>query len=115
MEACSGAINKDLLNNFNKDCVGKSNCDIEIKSHLNLGFSGNAKCVAKFSKFYMQYQCKMGPKEKRETQEFAVKLVAVFLAAAALFYVAIDYNQNLGEILFKQWDMNTVTVADYTV
>ena len=57
----------------------------------------------------------MGPKEKTEIQEFAVMLVSVFLAAAAFFYVAIDYSQKYSEILFKKWDMNTVTVSDYTV
>jgi hypothetical protein len=112
---CSKIIGKGLDDAFNINCVGKSSCELDVHSFLNLGDKSTPSCVADHAKFYLQHQCKMNDQEVRNMRRIGVVIAVVFLIVAAFFNLMMQYQLNMSNLLYAKWDLDTITITDYSV
>lgn len=61
---------------------------------------------------YMQYYCKQ-PDTLRK-QRIALGIVCIGVFICLLFLLSLYYLQQTSRLDYKLWDINTVTVADFT-
>jgi len=61
---------------------------------------------------YVQYYCKQDDtlKKKRE----AVGIISIGFFICCLYLLSLYYQQQASRLEYKLWDVNTVTVADFT-
>ena len=91
-------------------CKGKSECSLNLNFYLR-GLTG---CVTKNSKIYIQYQCDKG--QILNTQHHQALVIATLgLIICWAYGYTVYYLDKSSSLDFKAWDINTVTVSDFTV
>ncbi len=65
--------------------------------------------------FYMQYYCLQDEDDLVTKRREALIVVSISVFVALLFLLAIYYNEKTCMLDYKLWDVDTVTVGDFTV
>ena len=103
--------NQELLaEDFKEKCIGKKECALNLRNYLKrLG-----DCVTKNSKMFVQYKCDKGKLLGQQHHQGLI-IAALGLIICWAYAYTIYYLDKSSSLDFKKWDVNTVTVSDFTV
>jgi hypothetical protein len=101
---------------FRSRCVNKQNCSIEP---LLLYFANKTtlppSCLLPSSLFYGQVKCLQDPTSLDSKRQFATLFVSLGVFGCLLYGLIIFYRLQSNEIDFKLWDLQVVTLNDFSV
>lgn len=107
-----------MENDYNEKCLGQNKCDINLSSYMRTGDDikdAPKHCTNKFTQIYIQTQCMPSEKEAITARQVAVMAIFLGMLMSLIFTLAVDYLKELQKFLYKKWDINTATPADFTI
>ena len=63
----------------------------------------------------MKLDCELEPAAIKRNKEVAILFVFIGIVMSLLYSQVLNYLEKVSKIDFKQWDLNTCTVADYSI
>ena len=114
---CNQYIDTALFEkDFSERCLGKETCSQGI--NFNDYVADNDKtlpCQNEKAMFYIQYYCIQDDDQLVSKRRQALVVVSISVFIALLYLLAIYYNEKTSILDYKLWDVDTVTVGDFTV
>ena len=103
-----------FYNVFKEQCVGKQNCTINnFTKILDLPFAN--PCNSGKTIFFAQIRCIQEDDVLQQKQFYAFIFVAMGIFACIGYKSTMLYRLLSNDVDFSQWDINTVTVEDYSL
>jgi uncharacterized membrane protein len=65
--------------------------------------------------FYLKVECELLPTSIKRNREVAIFIVFLGITMTLLYLLVLGYLEKVSKVDFKLWDINTCTVADYSV
>lgn len=119
---CTQFIDVDgVKREYNKECKGSERCQLHVFNHTKevtkeIKESALYKsCNKRFSYIYVQSECKL-PKWTLKRNQIVGIVIACMATLILLSYSSATFYWNkIIDLEFRLWDVNTCTVADFTV
>ncbi len=114
-QSCNDNFNRTQFEiDFFEKCGNQRECEL---TGLDTYFTSakTAKCSKGTATFFAQWSCEF-PNEERQQRKLVGLLISCIGVFIALFYtVYVDYIKCVAKTNFIDWDVKTITAADYTV
>lgn len=98
---------------FSRSCIGKKKCVID-NFKQNFIFPVNKNCFTDESVAFYQYTCQQSKDQLYLKRMQGLVIVCLNILIGLIFVTMLRYFRRKTKIEFKQWDMDTVTVSDFT-
>lgn len=72
-------------------------------------------CTSKYTQIYIQTQCSPSSDEFIFAKQTSCMVIFLGLLMALIFSLSVRYLDEIQTFLFKKWDINTATPADFTI
>lgn len=113
-QSCEESFDRQkFMKFFNSHCLGRRNCDVEDFKH-NFMLKSD-KCSSDESVAFFQYTCQQSKDQLYWKKLEALVIVCLNILIGLIFLIMLRFWRKRTEIEFREWDMDTVTVTDFTV
>jgi hypothetical protein len=111
--ACANALSDNAKTQI-ETCKGKESCKVANIKDLVKG-DQKQNCASDLSSFFVQFMCHQTPEVLEQKRKDGAMLAATSTFSALFFMIAVFYLRQSTALNKIQWDVETVTAADYTV
>lgn len=122
-DSCSDFLLKDQFRaDFSSKCGGKESCYFTLVNYVDTSISPDPKvqarkqqCNSEFAKIYVQYQCLVEDSYSQGQKVKAMVVIFICTLCTILYLLTIYWLRSTSNLEFKVWDIDTITVADYSI
>eukprot|EP00347_Sterkiella_histriomuscorum_P016370 403353449 len=114
-DQCYDLYKDNFLKELNEHCVGKDACNITNFKQFLFQNGKNKECYEDSAIFFAQVKCFTKEEEFNHIKRIGLISVCLGLFMCFIYVFIIYFQQQVNELDFILWDLETVTINDYTV